>query len=127
MKVLREHVLVKYLWFTMALYIFNFSIDTPDYFGDEVSENLCFNDIESISELVLENFLGIDDACPEHDEDDPDDGGGFAKKIEFKCEQFIHIEQNTIFEYTYKRNLILQIKSNPQAPYLKGLIKPPQA
>jgi hypothetical protein len=126
MKALREHLLVKYLWLGMALHIFNFSIDTPDNFSDQVPEDLSINDIESISELVLEKFLGIYNACPEHDEQDPEDGG-FAKRIELKCEQFIHFEQKGIFEFTFKRNFVVEIKSNPQPPFLKGLIKPPQA
>lgn len=127
MKILREHILVKYIWLSMALYIFNFSIDIPDYFGDEVAEDLNFNDIESISELVLEKFLGIDNACPEHDENDPEEGGNFAKKLEFKCEQSIQFEQEVIFQYVLKRVSTIQKKSIPQQPFLKGVIKPPQA
>lgn len=59
----------------MGLHIINLSIDAPDQYApiqliSNQSENLAINDIESLTELFLEQGLGIDDAVPEHDEPD---------------------------------------------------------
>ena len=59
----------------MALYLFNFSIDSPDGHPDTVAEDLSVNDIESVYEFVAEIILGIENAVEERDERDPDDGG----------------------------------------------------
>lgn len=61
----------------MAIHILNCSIDTPDAQPDSVAEDLSYNDIESISELVLEQFLGLDNAIAEHEEHDTEDGYSF--------------------------------------------------
>ena len=64
----------------MALYVFNFSIDSPDGHPDSVAEDLSVNDIESVYELVAETILGIENAVEERDERDPDDGSSFQFK-----------------------------------------------
>lgn len=66
--------------FLLAVYTFNFSIDSPDAHPDTVAEDLSVNDIESIFELVAEHFLGIENAVEERDERDHDDGGSFEFK-----------------------------------------------
>ncbi|MDJ1482835.1 hypothetical protein QNI16_20205 [Cytophagaceae bacterium YF14B1] len=64
------------LSFLIALWVLNFSIDSPDaYVGNSrivqsVQEDLSVNDIESFAELIVENFLGHINAIPEHDEAD---------------------------------------------------------
>jgi hypothetical protein len=81
--------MVRCFWFVLALHILNISIDTPDAGPDSVPEDLSFNDIESFAELVLENWLGIKDALPEHDESDPEEGySQVLKKIDFFSQQF---------------------------------------
>ncbi|MDJ1481093.1 hypothetical protein QNI16_11410 [Cytophagaceae bacterium YF14B1] len=60
----------------MALWVLNFSIDSPDaYVGNSQvlqlgQEDLSVNDIESFTELIVENFLGHKNAIPEQDEAD---------------------------------------------------------
>ena len=61
----------------MALHILNCSIDAPDRYAEQFPEDLNVNDIESFSELILENFLLIDNAVAEHDEHDNADGMSF--------------------------------------------------
>ena len=60
----------------MAFHVINMSIDAPDGYSStlcsERGEDLPVNDIESISELILEECLGLADAVPEHDEQDGD-------------------------------------------------------
>lgn len=64
----------------MAIYLFNFSIDSRDAHSDSVAEDLSVNDIESIYEFLSESVLGIENAVEEHDERDQDDGGSFEFK-----------------------------------------------
>lgn len=127
MQKLSHNALTRYLWIVMAVFIFNFSIDAPDAYGDEVAEDLSFNDIESISELILEDVLGIYNAFPEHDENDLEDDGGFCKKFECKFEKRVYSEQIPLPKCKEKREHVERISTDPQSPFLKGLIKPPQA
>lgn len=69
------------LSFLMALWVLNLSVDSPDdYMGASSygapfgEENLAVNDIESITELVVEQVLEYPDAIPEHDEADEESG-----------------------------------------------------
>lgn len=59
----------------MALHVFNMSVDAPDGYAGragrgEQREDLSVNDIESLSELVIEECFGFVNAVPEHDEPD---------------------------------------------------------
>lgn len=61
----------------MALHVINLSVDTPDGQAFVTSryehhDDLSVNDIESLSELLLESCFGFTDAVPEHDERDSD-------------------------------------------------------
>jgi len=86
MKFIREHIIFRCLCFVLALHIFNCSVDTPDPQPDNVPEDLSYNDMESVVEIVLEQVLGINNAIAEHDENDTDDAGGgltIKKGIDF--------------------------------------------
>lgn len=61
----------------MSLHILNCSVDSPDVLPDHIPENLSDNDIESVSELILEHILGFENAISEHDEPDNNDGYSF--------------------------------------------------
>lgn len=61
----------------IALLVLNYSVDTAydsvpvKWNGQEYAEDLTFNDIESIYELVTECWMDMDDDfVPEHDDDD---------------------------------------------------------
>ncbi|MGA0558951.1 hypothetical protein ACO2Q8_20005 [Larkinella sp. VNQ87] len=59
----------------MALHIINISVDVPERYSSRLQHgaqkaDLSVNKIESIGELVLEEWLGIFDAVPEQDESD---------------------------------------------------------
>ncbi|WP_143092726.1 hypothetical protein [Arsenicibacter rosenii] len=61
----------------MALHVINVSIDAPDYNTPNgtmgvLREDLSVNEIESLGELVLEEWLGFTDAFPEHDDAEDD-------------------------------------------------------
>lgn len=70
MEITRKHIAIKFFWFLMALHILNLSVDSPDPRPDYIPEDLSFNDMESIVEIVLEQMLDIEDAVPETDDDD---------------------------------------------------------
>jgi len=64
----------------LAVYLFNFSIDSRDAHSDSVAEDLSYNDIESFYEFLAEDVLGIENAVEEHDERDQEEGGAFEFK-----------------------------------------------
>ena len=85
----------------MALHILNCSIDSPDAQPDYIPENLNYNDIESVTELVIEQIMGFDNVIPEQDEHDTEDGGSISiAKILFYCQ---HI---SIFSLTITQDVL---------------------
>lgn len=70
--------------FLQIFLIFNYSIDVSDPHGDAIKEDLSVNDIESITELILEQVFDLENFVPEHDEDDPDEKSAFVKKIDIQ-------------------------------------------
>lgn len=52
----------------MAMHIFNFCADAPDVGPPRSPENLAYNDIESVLELVLEHGMNIENAIPEQED-----------------------------------------------------------
>lgn len=62
----------------MAFYVINVSIDAPDGYvtlnsQGEYREDLSINEMESFTELVLEEGLDLRNAVPEHDESDEEE------------------------------------------------------
>ncbi|WP_052958689.1 hypothetical protein [Maribacter thermophilus] len=70
MKFVRKHINLRLFWFLMALHILNLSVDSPDPQPNYIPEDLSYNDMESIVEIVLEELLGIENAVPEQEDDD---------------------------------------------------------
>lgn len=52
----------------MGVYFLNISVDTAEPFS--ISEDLSFNDQESIVEIVVEKILGFENAFEEYDDHD---------------------------------------------------------
>jgi hypothetical protein len=75
MQSLRKHIAFRLFWLITALHVLNCGIDTPDARPDCVPEDLAFNDMECIVEVVLEQVLGINNAIMEYDEHDAGDIG----------------------------------------------------
>ncbi|MFY9309496.1 MAG: hypothetical protein WAQ28_10660 [Bacteroidia bacterium] len=89
------------------------SVDTPDAKPDSEPEDLTINDMESVVEIVMEEFLKIDNAIAEHDEPDEDDKPGFEAKKEVS------------FYVSPKFNLLIQLPhnhTNAETPYNSALI-----
>ncbi|WP_234733675.1 hypothetical protein [Tellurirhabdus bombi] len=60
------------LCWLMAIHVINISIDAPDNYlpptlQSGLQKDLSVNEIESLGELILEDWFGITDAFPEHD------------------------------------------------------------
>ncbi|MEQ8471521.1 MAG: hypothetical protein RIC35_10060 [Marinoscillum sp.] len=89
MRFFRNHIVVRALGLFMAAYVLNFSVDAPDAQTDHVAEDLSINDMESVAEIVLEEWMEIEDAIPEHDESDANDSTmTFKKSFDFFCMEF---------------------------------------
>jgi hypothetical protein len=70
MKFFRQYITHRLFSIFMMLHILNLSVDAADVLPDAVPEDLSFNEIESIVEFVLEDIFHIQNALPEHDEQD---------------------------------------------------------
>ncbi len=123
----RNKYLIKYFWGFMALYILNMSIDAPDKHPHYIAEDLCFNDQESILEIIIEQIMGFEDAIMEHDDHD------VTKKVRFKktqsldifvlsCEGFLCYLKKV---FDSKRNYCLY-SFHPSNPYIEQDSPPPK-
>lgn len=82
MNTLRQNKIFNLLWIVMALHILNFSIDAPDVIDRNIAEDLSYNEIESFTELITENILGIENALSETDEKGDEETEFFKKYSE---------------------------------------------
>jgi hypothetical protein len=78
--------------FLMAIYLFNFSIDSRDATPDYIAEDLSYNDIESVLEFSLECILGYQNAMAEHDERDQEGAGSFDFNKIFYCPSVSNVQ-----------------------------------
>lgn len=70
MNFFRNHIFSKTILWMLTLHFINVSVDPPDKEMFGVAEDLSINDMESVMEIIIENFMGVDNFFPEHDEDD---------------------------------------------------------
>lgn len=78
----------------MALVLFNMSIDAPDNTPPGAKEDLSINDQESLVELVLETFLGFENAIDEHEDDDQNESNKkTAKRIDLNTQNILALSQ----------------------------------
>lgn len=85
----------------MAFHVLNCSVDTPDFLPENVAEDLSYNDIESVIELVVEQVLGYENAIAEYDDNDTDSNGGLEikKSLSYFILPLLHLEirpKNTV-------------------------------
>ncbi len=67
---IRAHSLTRTWCTLMALHLLNVCADAPDPGLPGTPENLAYNDIESVVEILLEHTLHVENAVPEHDDAD---------------------------------------------------------
>ena len=69
MRFFREHKNFKLIWLFLALHFINGSVDPVDFVVDHsMGEDLSVNEMETITEIVAEQILDIEDCFPEYDE-----------------------------------------------------------
>lgn len=73
MQFIRQHIIFKYIWLLMTGLFINTSVDPIDPEGDWVPEDLSVNEMETITEIVAEKLLNIDDCFQETNDNDPDE------------------------------------------------------
>jgi hypothetical protein len=88
MKIHKHHILIRLFCILMAFHIFNMSVDTRDANPDSEPEDLSYNDMESVVEIVIEKVLGYDNAIAEHDEEDEDSDKSFEIAKDLKIQGF---------------------------------------
>lgn len=91
----------------VALSVLNTSIDVPDYilYSDVSAKKLAdFNEMESITELVVEKYLHEKNAFPERRDDDSNGFGAVKKFVNWTAPVFQHFtaEEKTLF-FTEKK------------------------
>lgn len=86
-KPIRHSLLTRYLWGFMSLYLLNCFVDSPDAQPHHFPEDLTYNDLESIIEIVVEKVLGFENAIPEYDDNDTNQD--FAGKSTFLIDFFV--------------------------------------
>lgn len=80
MKSFRKYFVFRVFWLVMALHIFNCSVDAPDAQPESFPENLTYNDMESVVEIVLEQVFDIKNAITETDDNDNENTSSVTAK-----------------------------------------------
>lgn len=80
----------------MGLFLLNISVDTADLNPKYVPEDLSINDQESIIEIVIEKFLGYEDAIKEYDDHDTEEHNKTNIKIELFAQNSACTHINTL-------------------------------
>ena len=57
----------------MSIYLLNISVDAVDPEANYIPEDLSYNEQESIAEIIVEKFLGYENAFKEFDDNDSDE------------------------------------------------------
>jgi len=91
----------------MGIYLLNISVDIADPFPQYISEDLSYNDQESVVEIIVEKIFGYENAIAEYDDHDTNDAhdkkSNFKIDLGFYCTGFF-ISYPTFF-YSYKSTL----------------------
>ena len=125
MQAFRQHIVFRLFWLFMAVHIFNCSVDTPDAKPDYVPEDLTYNDMESVVEIVLENLLDIEDAIAEHDENDTEEGNSFNLKKDFSFHNRSKVENINFFDNGLYITVSTDYKEQFSSQFHPEIVPPP--
>jgi hypothetical protein len=125
MQAVRQHIFFRLIWLFMAIHIFNLSVDTRDAKPDYVPEDLSFNDLESVAEIMLEQVLNINNALSEHDESDTEDGGSIELKKEILITHKFRFEYIPFFKYNLKLLYSDNYKEQYSSQFHPEIVPPP--
>lgn len=127
-KQIRHSFLTRYFWSFMSLYLLNCFVDCPDAKPNYFPEDLTYNDLESIIEIVVEKALGFENAIPEYDDNDTN------QNSYLKSNFFIDLFILPVIALDIKKNYVclkkeILVFQNPilVTPYFKIHIPPPEA
>jgi hypothetical protein len=100
MKLIRKNFALKFLWMLLALHILNCSIDAPDAKPNYIPEDLSYNEVESITEYVLEHLFDLNNIVNEQEDTDENDSFSAKKTIDLS-----HYQQglNYILSYFFSK------------------------
>ncbi len=90
MSSIRQHIIFKYFWLLMTGLFINTSVDPVDPHGDWVAEDLSVNEMETITEILAEQILDIENCFEETNDDDPD--SSTAVKVLKDVSQYIPVK-----------------------------------
>lgn len=82
-QLLRHSTYSRFLWGFLSLYFLNISVDPSDITPSSRSEDLSINEQESVIELVVESFMGYEDAIEEQDDNDVEEHTKFNLKKDY--------------------------------------------
>ena len=121
----RQHIIFRLVCLMLAFHIFNFSVDTPDAQSDYVPEDLTYNDMESVVEIVLENVFDIQNAIAEHDENDTEEGNSFTIKKDFSFHNRSKVEKINIFDNGLHITISTDYKEQFSSQFHPEIVPPP--
>lgn len=130
MKILKQNKIFNILWIVMAMHILNFSIDAPDIIDKSIAEDLSYNEIESLTELIAENILNIEDAFSESDEKGDEESGFFKKYSEITLHYVLLKDKpvsNSLINTKKSSTSSLYVTSFCSTIYLSVFSPPPKA
>ena len=125
---LEESKFIRFFWFCLMLHVLNCSVDIPDPNGQHVSENLSFNDQESIVEIFVEKILGYGNVIAEYDDVDGRKHDKMQINYSLDLLFFNDFKSYTREEIDYKedgRSTFFYLK-NYSLEYIKNFLHPPE-
>lgn len=123
---IRNSVFIKIIWGLLGLYFLNISVDPVDPFPEHISEDLTFNDQESIIEIFVEQILGYENAIKEYDDHDTEDYNKKSNvKVDLLLQQF-KTNQNVIYQFSKKKQLNSDYEAKLTNGYKKIVSPPPK-
>jgi hypothetical protein len=122
MKVIRNNFAVKFLWMLVALHILNCSIDAPDAKPYYIPEDLSYNEVESITEYVLEHIFDLKNIVNEQEDTDENDSFSTKKAIDFSYYQHV---LKSVLPYSFSKFDFTLYHEIYSAIYHPELIPPP--
>ncbi len=86
-----SHIIHKFISILLALNFLNNCVDSVDPITQGMKEDLSYNDIESVAELIAEIIFVFDNASIELEDNDPgNDGANLKEEIEYHVQHKYH-------------------------------------
>ena len=119
MNFIRKNILFKIFTFVFALHILNMSVNAPDY----VPVNLAVNEMESITEIICEQILHIENAFPEQSrQNNPDHGAPCAADFSL---MFYHQPMVSLIPVAESHFLFVNYSENFFSQHACDILTPP--